>query len=178
MEPDIEIAGVAPGVAIINGSRCVGEDIHVDGEIKSRYEMEPYALELPNSEASHCTVNSFDPDLQYFDLATSWAFRPDWWYFTDPNTTFVDDQGLPAAGLAFDIDGHVNTADLNCEVWSSNLNPAGKNFHPDWWFTCEKRFPEIDRGNVRSWKGNFNSVNNTIAVIISWECSELSPGHP
>jgi hypothetical protein len=134
--------------------------------------MEPYALELPNPTASRCTVHSFNPDEQYFVLATD-AVTPRWWYFQN-NTLYHDDEGKPAAGLVFAIRSLLNNKYLNCQGWSSKLNPNQTYYDPDYWFDCvvDESIP-----NMRNWKANYNAKTSILSVGVTWGCDELSPGN-
>ncbi|KAI8625743.1 hypothetical protein F5Y19DRAFT_449391 [Xylariaceae sp. FL1651] len=159
---------------IINGSICTGSNFAINGDIESRYVMEPYALELPNPESPKCTVNSFDPDKQYFLLDTSFSFQPNWWYF-ESNTSYRDSEGKPSGGLEISLQDHVSDSDLDCMGWSSKLNPNGSNYDPDYWFDCSVY---SSTPAVRNWKANYNANNNILSVGVTWGCEELSPGNP
>lgn len=142
----------------------MGSDFTVEGKIESQYKMEPYALELPNPTASRCTADSFNPDKQYFQLSTSTASQPTWWY---------DDDGLGAMNIT--IRSFASGHDLNCRGFSSKLNPNQTNYDPDFWFDCTTT---ADIAPIVSWKANYNPDTNILSVGVTWRCDELNPGNP
>ncbi|KAI0451698.1 hypothetical protein F5B21DRAFT_369402 [Xylaria acuta] len=168
IEPDVGDSWAPAGTPVINGSLCVGSDLDIDGKIESRYAMEPYALELPNPEASKCTVLSMDPDKQYLLESTAYVFRSHWWYF--------ERDGEPEGGFDVTILSFVTGQELSCSGFDSKLNPNGTDFDPDYWFDCS--FPISYPTMIRSMKINYNSHTDTLSVGISWACDELSPEDP
>ncbi|KAI0466725.1 hypothetical protein F4859DRAFT_526404 [Xylaria cf. heliscus] len=168
VEPDAADLWAPAGAPIVNGSFCVGSDFNIDGNIESRYAMEPYALELPNPEASECTIISMDPDKQYLLVDTAYVFRSHWWYFVR--------DGEPKGGFDVTILSFVTEYELSCSGFDSRLNPNGTDFDPEYWFDCS--FPPSYPGMIRSMKVNYNAHTNILSVGISWICDELSPEDP
>ncbi|KAJ8121795.1 hypothetical protein ONZ43_g1842 [Nemania bipapillata] len=169
IEPDAtEIGFIPAGTPIINGSVCLGSDFDIAGKTESSYAMEPYALELPNPEASKCTVISFDPDKQYFLMDTAYVFRAHWWYFWR--------DGEPKGGLDVTIRNFVTDRELSCQGFDAKLNPNSTYFDPNYWFECSPSisYPDIFKGM----KVNYNAKTGNLSVGMSWSCDELSPKDP
>ncbi|KAI0864894.1 hypothetical protein F4860DRAFT_382768 [Xylaria cubensis] len=156
------------GTPVINGSFCTSSNFEIDGKIESRYAMEPYALELPNPEASKCTVLSMDPDKQYLLFDTAYVFRSHWWYFWR--------DGEPKGGFDLTILSFVTEHELSCSGFDSKLNPNGTDFDPEFWFDCD--FPISYPTMIRSMKVNYNAHTDIVSVGISWTCDELTPQNP
>ncbi|KAI0186391.1 hypothetical protein EV127DRAFT_346213 [Xylaria flabelliformis] len=156
------------GTPVINGSLCTSSNFEIDGKTESRYAMEPYALELPNPEASKCTVLSMDPDKQYLLFDTAYVFRSHWWYFWR--------DGEPKGGFDLTILSFVTEHELSCSGFDSKLNPNGTDFDPEFWFDCD--FPISYPTMIRSMKVNYNAHTDIVSVGISWTCDELSPQNP
>ncbi|KAJ2988130.1 hypothetical protein NUW58_g4136 [Xylaria curta] len=168
VEPDVADIYIPSGTPIVNGSVCFGSHFDIDGRIESRYELEPYALELPNPEAPKCTVISMDSDKQFFILDTSYVFRANWWYF--------EREGEPKGGFDVTIHNFVTERELGCSGFSSRLNPNGTDYDPDYWFECISlpSYPDL----IRSIRVNYNSKSGILSVGMSWSCDELSPKSP
>ncbi|KAI1748696.1 hypothetical protein F4782DRAFT_515941 [Xylaria castorea] len=169
VEPDAaDFPWSQAGTPVVNGSVCVSSDFDINGTIESRYAMEPYALELPNPEASKCTVLSMDPDKQYLLLDTAYVFRSHWWYFWR--------DGEPKGGFDLTILSFVTEQELSCSGFDSKLNPNGTDFDPDYWFDCS--FPISYPMMIRSMRVNYNAHTDIVSVGILWACDELSPKAP
>ncbi|KAI0446189.1 hypothetical protein F4803DRAFT_504822 [Xylaria telfairii] len=168
IEPDAADSWDLAGTPVVNGSLCVSSEFDINGEIKSHYTMEPYALELPNPEASKCTVLSMDPDKQYLLVSTAYVFRSHWWYFWR--------DGEPKGGFDVTILTFVTKQELTCSGFDSKLNPNGTDFDPDYWFDCS--FPISYPAMIRNMRVNYNAHTDILSVRISWTCNELSPQNP
>ncbi|RYC59707.1 hypothetical protein CHU98_g6494 [Xylaria longipes] len=168
VEPDAADSWATAGTPVVNGSFCVSSDFDIDGKIESRYAMEPYALELPNPQASKCTVFSMDPDKQYLLFDTAYVFRSNWWYFWR--------DGEPKGGYDVTILSFVTQQEITCEGFDSRLNPNSTDFDPDYWIDCS--FPVSYPAMIKNMKVNYNAHTDSLSVGISWTCDELSPEDP
>ncbi|KAI1180320.1 hypothetical protein F4777DRAFT_574083 [Nemania sp. FL0916] len=170
IEPsETDLITIPAGSPLVNGSTCMSSNFDITGKVKSRYAMEPYALDLPNPEVSKCTVISFTPFLQTFYLDTEYYYTvPMWWYYW---------QGEPKAGLEeFYIRNLAIDNTFGCAGETPKLNPNGTEWDPTVWLNCSRS--TVDPVAYK-WLGvNYNPELDTVSVGMAWSCDELSPGHP
>ncbi|KAI5860000.1 hypothetical protein GGS23DRAFT_599928 [Durotheca rogersii] len=164
------------GEPVINGSTCgaAAGGFAVAAGAETRNEMAPYALALPRPGAESCTLTSFDPGRQRFELDL--YFKLAWWYFSG-ETRYVDaDDGRPAGGLSWVAYYAAGGArPVRCDGWDSRLNPNGTTYDPRYWFAC---LPHPDDPAARGARANFDPDARAVTLQVAWACADKSPGRP
>ncbi|KAK5636232.1 hypothetical protein RRF57_011944 [Xylaria bambusicola] len=143
------------------GNSLTPRNYVIEGKLELHYEMEPYALELPNAQAARCTVTSFD--AQCFFLIGRKSETPTYWTYENSSTSVRGDFSLI---MRFPFEGDDN---IVCGVNGPELYPT--KFEPERWWNCQMVTWGGDPMNIKALDFNYNrdttilSINATVATV-------------
>ncbi|KAI0522183.1 hypothetical protein F5B22DRAFT_643206 [Xylaria bambusicola] len=140
----------------------------IEGKLESHYEMEPYALELPNAQAARCTVTSLD--AQRFFLVDPTSRYPTYWTYENRSYGVSGEFSLYLR-FPFEDDDQVL-----CRVKGPELHPT--KFDPERWWHCEMLSYGGDPMNVKALDFNYNRNTTILSINATWTCDDANREKP
>ena len=173
LETNITVGPWSSNTPVINGTSCTASSAAtVTGQVNSRYDMEPFALQMPRAAEMRCTVDSVNPDNHHFFLLPP----PIQFQYEYPNDTPPDNNRTGTLQLLLENAG-LSTA-VSCQAFSPELNINSTSYNPNFWVGCSPHRRTSDEPNYWdniSTNVSYNALADTLAVRQSWRCDDVSP---